>query len=162
MKRAAALLFTGAVILSGCGDDSADATAKAVIDEAALEEGLMVTLSGNLATIDLPFSTAVPAATNDELEAELMDAVSLIVENEATGTTANLTSGSLVDTTPASAGQYTWALDTERDTLTITFYNETTNGLSLSAGTPYVAEFSVTSNEYVVNVPSMAVPVTVQ
>lgn len=167
--RVLTLVSLGALGMAGCADDTpAMGLRKGEVDRDALESGVTVTVaSTQVGSVAVPFITPVPnpggdtGGGGDELEDELSDAVSFVVMSNASGTNANLTSGIIVDGTPAGAGQWRWQLNDDRDRADITFYNATVNGLTLSPGNAYTATLSITTNEYVASEPSFTFPVTV-
>lgn len=151
-----------AAVTTGCGSDvveSVGASGKGEVDEASLDEdGVTVVLDGDMGTVAVPFLVPVPEVdTPARLSDALEDAVSLQVRSDVTGTTADLSSGRLIEGTPEAAGEFSWALNETRDELTLSFFNETTAGTTLKTDRSYTASLQVTSNEYVEDVPSLAI-----
>lgn len=165
MKRFTGSLFALSLLAAtACADDDDAGGAKGRVDEAALDaDGVTVTLNGNTASVDVPFSEPVPSNPADEALNEALDtAASLSIRSDVTGTTANLADGEWVDGDPSGPGEFNWALNEDRDMLTFTFYNETTAGTTLKTDRTYTASVSISTNAYVENLASTAVAVTVQ
>jgi len=157
MKTFRVLLVTGVMALSACTDDGGVSPRKAIVDTGALSAGVTVTIDGNLGSVSVPFTTAVPEGVSvAEFEDELDGAISLLITSSVTGMSADIVSGSLVDTTPAIAGEFTWEMAPDRLSVTLTFFNETSTGLSLHAGSTYVAQLSISTNEYVQRLSAMS------
>ncbi|MEE9382791.1 MAG: hypothetical protein V3V08_05190 [Nannocystaceae bacterium] len=161
MKKLAICLL-GASLLTGCSDDPEPGADKGEVDRAALEDGLTISLTGDLGAVIVPFSLPIPAGVDTDLEAAMAESVSVVVRNDRSGATANLMSGSLVGSTPTDAGQYTVALNDARDSLRIVFFNTTSAGSSLHSTTPYTGTLSVSTNDYVESLGTTAVAVNVK
>ncbi|TPV94608.1 MAG: hypothetical protein B7733_14420 [Myxococcales bacterium FL481] len=162
MKKLTACLF-GAVLLAGCADDDPDnGSNKGEVDRTALEDGLSITLAAEVGSVVVPFSYPVPSADDSDLQSALSASVSLVVRNDSSGATANLMSGALVNATPTASGQYAVALNETRDELTVTFFNETGAGQSLTMAGSYTATLSVATNDYVESLGTTAVDVFIQ
>jgi hypothetical protein len=150
-------LAVSALSLTGCGDDTPEATnpRKGKIDRPALESGVTVTIANDqVGSVQLPFEIEVPEVEggtggDDPFESELEGAVSLQVSSNASGTTANLTSGIIVDGNPDSAGQWSWQFNADRDVATMSFFNSTVTGLTLKSANTYDAALSIANNEYI-------------
>jgi hypothetical protein len=162
-----AVLILGLSAVS-CGDDAvSQPPRKGEIDRAALEAGVVVTIDGDLGTVTLPFSVAVPAiggdtgGGDDQLQSELEGAVSLVVTSSSSGATADLASGSIVEQAPASTGEWNWVLTDDRETANMTFFNSAAGGLTLKSSVSYDAVLSVATNEYIESDDSIAFGVTV-
>jgi len=134
-----------------CGDD--ESVNKGIVDEDALRDGVPVTLSGNLGTVQVMFESPVPDVPEDDFEMAMDAAVSLRVRSTTTSNTADLADGTLVQSMPTQAGQFTWGLNSDGTIATLTFYNQTGGGLTLKAGLTYIAELQVVANDYVESVP---------
>lgn len=160
--------------VAGCGSDVVESSTdsagtggevegpKGEVDVVALGGGLEVTLSGDVGTVVVPFAVAVPEGPSaTQLSGALESAASLSLRSDATGVTANLADGELIDGAPSSPGEFSWTLDTERTALELRFFNETPAGTTLKVGNAYTANFSIAANDYVENVPSAAVAITV-
>jgi hypothetical protein len=161
--RAALLLGFGASsMLTACGDDGGVVSLrKGVVDEGALSTGVTVTISGQTGSVQVPFMEPVPDVSDDDLEAELDGAVSLGVVSAASGAATDLAAGTLVSGTPTGPGQWSWQLNGDRDQATLTFYNQTPGGLTLSPGNPYSATLSLTTNAYIERLSAFTMQVTV-
>ncbi|MFO0636712.1 MAG: hypothetical protein U0168_28090 [Nannocystaceae bacterium] len=131
------------------------------IDEAALRDGVTVTLAGELGSVAVPMRP-VPSADDRQLEQALRRTTSLVVASVASGASADLATGSLVDGDPTGPGQFAWSLSPARDQLTLRFFNASPAGLTLTVGRAYQATLSVADNGYVERVPAFAFPVTVE
>ena len=152
MNRFTAFVFCGSMVATiGCNGDDVDLGDKAIIDADRLEEGWTVQLSGATGRVEVPFLEPLPGSEDDDedIQRELDGAVELVVQSKATGTTADLRSGELVDGTPNDAGEYSWSLNDDRDVAELTFYNETPGGYTLKSTSEYEAQLSVSSNDYV-------------
>jgi hypothetical protein len=148
--------FLGALAAVGCGDDSSTSTGKGEVDVATLEdEGVMVAMAGDVASITVPFIDPVPMASGSAVENEMSDATSLVVSSVASGSSADISDGTMVDGEPTEPGEFSWELDEERSEMTLTFYNETTSGLTLESGSSYRATLAISENDFVVEVPAM-------
>jgi hypothetical protein len=115
-----------------------------------LPDAVIVSL-GDDGTGSLALALAAPLPETDDatLLGYLTDGtIEIIVNNNATSVSFNLTDGTRVDSTPAAAGEYMLSLDAARTTLTVSFYNETMTGAALHAGGGYTASFSVIANDY--------------
>jgi len=148
--------FLGALAAVGCGDDDSATIRKGEVDVIALEdEGVMVDMAGDVASITVPFVEAVPAASVTAIESEMSEATSLVVSSVASGSSADISSGELVEGEPNGPGEFSWELDEERSAMTVTFYNETASGLTLKPGSSYRATLAISENDFVVEVPAM-------
>lgn len=150
----------GLLMTAACADDEPDQT-KGQIDVNTLQLGTTVTLTADIGSASVPLIVALPDENLDEIATVLSAVVSLVVTNDATAVSADLSSGSPVDVTPAAAGQYSWSVNSTRDLATLTFYNMTANGLSLQVGGKYNAMLSVAENAFVETVGTVSIPVTV-
>ena len=148
--------FLGALAAIGCAGDDTTTISKGEVDVATLEdEGVMVAMAGDVASITVPFVDPVPMASASAVESEMSDATSLVVSSVASGSSADLSDGTLVEGEPKEPGEYAWELDEERSEMTLTFYNETASGLTLKTGSSYRATLSISENDFVVEVPAM-------
>lgn len=156
MKKFHVCCFLGALAAVGCGEDDSTTIRKGEVDVAALEDdGVTVDMAGDVASITVPFVDAVPAASASALESEMSDATSLVVSSVASGSSADISDGELVDGEPNGPGEFSWELDEERSSMTLTFYNETASGLTLKSGSSYRATLAISENDFVVEVPAM-------
>jgi hypothetical protein len=162
MKTLRFLFLTGAVASFGCGDDGGDDITKGEVDEAALNNGVMVSIQGAQGTVTVPFSEPVPDVADDDFEMEMSGAVSLLVTSNQSGAMADLASGTIADGAPMRAGEYGWTLNDDRTEATMTFFNETQGGLTLKPGNGYTAQLAVTTNDYVQRVSAISFQVSVQ
>jgi hypothetical protein len=163
--------FTGILLLAsspavvGCGDDDVEdiCARKGEIDRSALEPGVTATVAADIGTVELLFLVPVPDHGNDaDLEAELSSAVSLVVTSDETGATADLFSGTIVDSSPAAPGEWTWELDGDRNVATLTFFNAVQGGTALDVSATYDAALSIAFNEYIQEEPIFTFTVTVE
>ncbi len=166
MKRRVCIVGVGGALaaalgLGACGDDAVPVEGDTRIAEGELTEGVVVRIQGALATVTLPFVDPVPEVDDDEFEDELQGSVALFVASELSGAAADLAAGTLVDGTPAAPGEFAWELDEERLEATLTFFNESPGGLTLSIGQPYRAQLTVTPNAYVATLSAISFPVAV-
>lgn len=160
--RATMLLGFGVTLLTACGDDDgAVSIRKGVVDEAALSTGVTVTVSGQTGAVLVPFMEPVPSVNDDDLQEQLEGAVSLNVTSSVSGATINLAAGSLVGGNPAGPGEWSWELNDDRDEATLTFFNETPGGLTLSPGNPYSATLSLATNAYIERLSAFTMQVSV-
>ncbi len=108
-----------------------------------------VTIQGNgIALISLFLENPIPDSqatevSDTQLAALLGDEIGLIVKNNETDITANLTDGEKVDSTPTAPGQYRIAISKNRDEIGIEFRNETIDSLLLHEGGDYTAVIQV-------------------
>lgn len=142
-----------ALVASGC-DIPPEICAKGQIDRSMITAGMFATVSDGVGEVLLPFQVAVPpvqgdSGGDDELEAEVAPAVTLVVSSMTTGATADLTSGTIVDSNPAAPGEWTWDLDDDRDLATMTFFTTAPGGLTLKPDVEYDAMLSVAPNAYI-------------
>jgi hypothetical protein len=156
------LAFGATPLLSACGDDGGVVSLrKGVVDEGALSTGVTVTVSGQTGSVLVPFMEPVPSVDEDALEEELQGAVSLGVVSAASGAATDLAAGTLVSGSPAGPGQWSWQLNDDRDEATLTFFNQTPGGLTLTPGNPYSATLSLTTNAYIERLSAFTMQVTV-
>lgn len=165
MKYARICLFVGlSAPLAGCGEDQVELR-RGIVDEAALTGGVVVSVSGNVGSVSVPFDVKVPSVTDDDFQDVMDGAVWLVVTSVSSGASVDIGAGtplSAIGGTPSAAGEFTWHLNAGRDEATLKFFNATPKGLTLSRGTPYEAQFSVMPNDYVEEVKAISFPVTVQ
>lgn len=157
-RRGCGLLVSGGLIglvlvAPGC-DVPASVCAKGQIDRATISAGMVATISDGVGEVYVPFQVAVPPVAGDtggdaELEAELATAVSLVVSSKYTGATADLTSGTIVESNPSAPGEWSWELDDDRDLATMTFFATAPGGLTLKPDVEYDALLSIAPNEYI-------------
>ena len=109
-----------------------------------------VKIDGDTASVQVPFLEPVPEGADhlEDPELELENAISLTVKSDETGTTANITGGTPVAGDPNEPGEYAWELNEARDEATLTFFNETSAGLTLQTDRTYTAQLQVTENEF--------------
>lgn len=164
MKTLRILLVAVPVALAGCSDDDLELPLKGVVDTDSLSAGATVQLQGSLGTVSVPFTSSrpIPDVPDADFEDEMDGAVSLVVSNPATGTTVDLAAGELVASAPSGAGEFTWAIASDRASATITFYNQTGSGLNLDEGSTYTAQLSIATNDYVQRVTPMTFDVSVE
>jgi hypothetical protein len=161
MKKFSVCGFLGALAATGCGGDETESMGKGTVDVASLEdEGVQAAVEADVAAIGVPMSAPFPAGSKAEIEDEMLGAASLVVSSP-TGTSADLADGIVVDGEPSAPGEFNWELDDDRTTLTISFYNETVNGMSMKPGTEYTATLQIAENEFTGEVPATTFTVTV-
>ncbi|MEM6991547.1 MAG: hypothetical protein AAF721_13650 [Myxococcota bacterium] len=167
MNYARLCLLAGFLVpLSACpNDDGTVVVRRGVVDEAALVQGVLVSLSGTVGTVTVPFEEPVPEISDGDFQDEMEGAVALLVTSAVSGSSAAIGAGTPLDDiggTPAAAGEFTWELNSARDEATMTFFNETPSGLTLKTTNAYSAQFSVAPNDYVETVSAISFPVMVQ
>ncbi len=147
MKTATILLAaTGLLMLSGCS---------AITDFQAPDQKMewnvagvqTVTLAGNLGTLSIQFDDELPVDHEEEIYDLIGNEITLMVTNEDNGVGVSLTSAP-VTAEPAAPGEYAVQVSTDNRTLTITFFNETTEGYALRPGGNYIALLHVAENDY--------------
>ena len=112
-----------------------------------MEESVSVDLleNGN-ATITLPLTSPLPDSDDTDLAALLeQDTIGLVVTKD-NGITANLTSGTRVETTPTNPGEYFVTISDDRLEVEVEFRNETTEGRALHETNNYTAAVKVQTN----------------
>lgn len=161
MKKFSVCCFLGALAATGCGGDETESTGKGEVDVASLEdEGVQASVEAEVAAIGVPLAAPFPAGTKSEIEDEMLGAASLVVSSE-NGTSADLADGIVVDGEPSAPGEFNWELDEDRTTLTISFFNETVNGMSIQPGAEYTATLQIAENKFTAEVPATTFTVTV-
>jgi hypothetical protein len=165
MKKLCAFLLLGfgaTTTLAACGDDGGVVSLrKGAVDEAEVSTGVTVTLSGRNGTVRVPFVEPVPNVADEDFEEELQGAVSLSVVSAASGSSADLTTGTLVSDSPSGPGEWSWTFNEDRDEATLTFFNESASGLTLKPQNSYSATLTIATNAYVERLPGFAFQVTV-
>lgn len=141
------------LVAHGC-DTPGAICAKGQIDRATISAGMVATISDGVGEVYVPFQVAVPPVEGDTggdavLEAELATAVSLVVSSNYTGVTADLMSGTIVESNPAAPGEWSWELDDDRDLATMTFFATAPGGLTLKTDVEYDAMLSIAPNDYI-------------
>lgn len=150
-----------ALLAGACAGDVPVEQGDARVASDELSDGVEVEIDGDLGRVTLPFEQPVPPVADAELEAEMQQAVSLFIASEISGAAADLAAGTLVNGEPGSPGEFSWTLNEDRDLATLTFYNRSPGGLTLTVGRPYRAQLSITRNRFVKSLPTVAFPVTV-
>jgi hypothetical protein len=154
-------LAVAAALTAGCGGGEGTEIRKGEVDHDMLDAGVTVTIAAdNTGSVDVPLSVPAPNVPDADIEGALGDAVGLVVTSDETGASADITSGTLVTGTPSAPGEYAWALDGDRDTATLTFYNESPGGLTLKTDRTYTAQFAIGTNDYIEDMPAMTFTVT--
>lgn len=163
MKTLRLCLLTGVVLGIGCGDDGGVVTTqKAEVDEAALTDGILVNIQGDLGEVIVPFLEPVPDVPDDDFEDEMVDSVALVVTSPRSLASADLMAGTVVEDAPTGPGQFTWTLNGDRDAAQLIFFNETPGGLTLEPGLDYVVQLQVSTNDYVEKLPAITFDANVQ
>lgn len=148
--------------LTACtGEVTFDHTGRGVVDVVALGSECVVTLDSNTGTVDVPMVIAVPEIEGVTIAEVMNSAVSFTVKNNVTGITVNLTEGDLVTGTPSAIGEWMWTIDDTRTLITVTFYNESSEGV-LGIGGDYSATLTVNHNYVLERVGTFAFDVTVE
>ena len=152
--------LVSASFITGC--PGTDVVSKGAFDETALESGVTSDCVSDVCGVTIALSAPIDADVADETLQQFINAsTSVLIESDETGTSANLTEGTAVDGTPAGAGEYSWSLNDARDSVTLSFFNLTSNGLTLKADRIYTGTVSVSTNPYVENIDAVSFPVTV-
>jgi hypothetical protein len=165
MQFTGILLLAASPVVVACNDDHVEdvCARKGEIDRSALEPGVTATVVDDIGTVELLFLVPVPDHGDDaELQAELSSAVSLVVTSDETGATADLISGTIVDSVPAAPGEWAWELDGDRNVATLTFFNAAAGGTALDVSATYGAALSIAFNEYIEEEPLFAFTVAVE
>lgn len=154
MKYTRICLLVAAILPPlGCADDSEEAEVRrGRVDSGSLTDGVMVSISGSVGTISVPFEVEVPSVSDSDFQDEMDGSVSLLVTSQASGASADIGVGIALEdigATPGAPGEFTWELNSDRDEATLTFFNETPAGLTLKSDRMYFADFSVGPNDYV-------------
>lgn len=161
MKKFSVCCFLGALAAIGCGGDETESSGKGEVDVASLEdEGVEASVQAEVAAIGVPMAAPFPAGTKSAIQEEMIGAASLVVSSP-NGTSADLSDGIVVDGEPSAPGEFNWALDSDRTTLTISFFNETVNGMTMDPGTEYTATLQIAENMFTDEVPATTFTVTV-
>ena len=161
MKNTRGLVMASVLLFAACTDDGSDESDKGEVDRSALEDGLSVTLDKSMGTLILPFSLPVPDGDQADMENEFASAVSLVVKNNVSGATVSLMSGTMAADMPEGPGEFSVALNDDRDAMMVIFYNETLAGQSLHDSGDYLATLSIATNDYIENLGSTAVDITI-
>ena len=162
MKKFHVCCFLGALAAVGCGGDDTSSVAKSEVDVEMLEdEGVVAEVTEEVAAIGFPLSKPFPEADRQAIEDEMLGAASLVVSNQDSGASADLADGVPVTGEPKAPGEFTWELDEDRVTLTITFFNETSTGMSIDPGKEYIATLAIAANAFTDEVPATTFTVTV-
>lgn len=104
--------------------------------------------TNGLITLDLTDPLPLPAGGDADLEALLGNAIQLIVRSKQTYVEVDLTEGQRIATTPSTNGQYTIAVNNDRNKIFIEFYNRI-GDYSLQVGAGYEAKIVVESNDFI-------------
>lgn len=119
------------------------------IDE-NLTETVVVSLDEtDIGSLELPLVEPLPSAEggDEELVAMLGQSIVVVVRRRDTGTTINITQGTLVASDPASPGEYKLSTTSDRNQIDVEFFNEV-DGRSLQPGQAYDATIRVFENPY--------------
>ena len=167
------LLLLASFAVVGCGNedvpepdlDMFDAgtsiPSKGKIDMPALKKAdWPVTLNGDLAEVIVPLSEPVPGSDSvddfDTVRAAFVESVSLLVQSDESKATAKFATGKPVEGVPAAVSEFSWKLNSKRDKVTITFWNESATGLTLKAGKSYTVQITINTNDYIETLPTAA------
>ncbi len=155
MKKLSAFVLGGAFLVAGCPGDDPAGISKGQVDTGTLTDGVVVTLSGNTGKVEVPMAVPVPETNDSALEAELRAACALVISSNVTGSTLDISVGSLVESNPAAPGEYAWSINSDRDIITMTFFNQSPGGLTLKTDRTYNVSMSIDTNRYIATVPNM-------
>lgn len=134
---------------------------KGKVDHVALQNGVTVTLADELGSLSVPFIIPVDYDDEEDFRDALTSAVTLVVTSSTTGVTADLVSGILVDEAPDDEGEWNFVFVDGGSEADLTFFNRTTDDLTLKVDAPYEALLSIAENDYIVALPAISVPITV-
>ncbi len=144
-----------ALTLGGCNGDDAVEIRKGIVDTDTLEAGVVVSIAGSLGTVSVPMSIPVPNVTDAAFEAELEAACSLVISSNVTGSTLDISVGELITGAPSAPGEYAWAINDARDSITMTFWNQSPSGLTLKTDRDYNVAMAIDNNEYIETLAAM-------
>jgi len=150
------------MVLIGCTVDDPATLRKASVAADMLEAGVTVSIQGSVGSVSVPFTEEIPDVSASDFQDELDGAVSLLVTSTVSGASADIVSGTLVDGMPAAAGEFSFEIAADRMSVTMSFFNETSSGLTLKAGNTYSAQLSISINEYVNRQPALEFDVTAE
>lgn len=110
-----------------------------------------VQIDGDLASVNVPFSTPLPSAVEDleDPGEELASAISMAVRSDESGATVNFTNGTFVGDEPDEPGEFTLTLNAARTQATLTFFNESPNGLTLRTDRTYTVSIAIDGSDYI-------------
>ena len=119
--------------------------------EANVEDPVGVVLKNDRdAIITLSLLDTLPKRDDDGsvLEQILSSAITLTLENQSSGATVDLTQGTLVQDVPDQPGEYRITTTTDRDQITVEFFNQIQDGRSLGENGNYEAVVEIMENDY--------------
>ena len=160
MKKISAFVLGGAFLMVACNGDDTTEIRKGQVDEDMLSAGVQVTIAGDVGTVDVPMALPVPNVTNSQLEGELQAACAFTLSSDQSGATVDILAGNLVDGDPASPGDYSYSINDARDTITVSFYNQSPGGLTVKTDRTYTAAMAIEFNDYIEVVENMTFTVT--
>lgn len=117
-----------------------------------------VAVDGDLGTVEIPFVEPIPPVADDieDPAAEIARVLELMIRSDETGTTVNITDGTYLDSDPTGLGEFTCSLNSGRDVATVTFWNESSDGLTLKTDRTYTVQITIQDNDYVETLPANA------
>jgi hypothetical protein len=133
----------------------------------SLDDNFPSTMSAVLAidetgSIGIHLFYAFPETDTASLIALLTDGTfGIVVQNDETLSSYNLADGTFVYDVPSAAGEYSLSWDEMHTFVTVSFFNQTTTGASLQAGSQYTVNFAITAN-YFFEAEIFSRPMTVQ
>jgi hypothetical protein len=163
--RTSVAFFMGVLLLavaSGCslitdfdndgkpeGDGAPSNPELYAIDENLTQEVVVSLDETDIGTLELALDEPLPNADegDEELLAMLGSSINVWVKHVEVGTTVDITKGTLVDSTPASPGEYKLSTTPDRKQIDIQFFNEV-DGRSLQPHQDYAATIQVIENDY--------------
>jgi hypothetical protein len=133
----------------------------------SIEDGatLDVTLDGDIATVDCPYTCDLPTELGDDEVVDAFDgAASLMISNDDTGVTVNLTDAMApgLGDPPGGPGEWSVVIDRDGKNVQLQVYNDLGTGQRLRAGTNYTATFALSVNDVADEIDSSAVTLNVQ
>lgn len=149
---------------TGLGNVCVDAgNTRAVVDETALDAGVIVTLTDGdtRGEVTVPFTAPLPDVSQIVLGLVMVRSISLLVSNANSGASADIGQGNLAMSALMNPGDFSFEVGAGACEVTLRFVNETTSGQSLVPGGEYYAALSISPNQYVESVPAISLPVTV-
>ncbi len=140
-----AILAMALMVFASCDDSSDDLVALSGI----VADPVPVVIQGDLGTLTFNFS-GDPLASDNALDMQSLlsnGTIFLDVVATETGTSYDLTGGTMVNVTPAGSGQYQVSLDETGVIVTVRFFNDF-QGTAIAPGGAYSAVVNVNANNY--------------
>jgi hypothetical protein len=152
------LLFA-AIILAACsGDATESGVTKVHVDDPATvldpdgDGAAQGSVEGHVAAMSLELDEPLPevdfriAGTEDGAVMDVADALSLVVSSPRSGISVSLADGELVAGPPAKAGEWSIDLSDDRMVFDVSWFNETSGGLTMKVGQDYDVVYSLGDN----------------